>query len=775
MVTHHDSADSAGMEHDLQDQLTDLWEIVYRHLPLAATCMSIVLGLGALYYLKAPKIYQSASDLLISAKHVTGFVNHSDDQPQSMTSLETHKLQIQSPLIIERAIKEFGLDKTSTLAEEEDPVEYIIENINVTLTDEHATVLNLAFRCRDANDSQEIVHALAHSYQNYLGDTNKQVGRETKDIIYEANSLLQEKMRKTSEEYRDFQRKAPLMWRDGQGINIHHERQIEIETARQQLMVERTILKAKIRSLEAAIAAGGISRDVLHYQALSELRPNAGGMDWREFKLAEQDQLASREAIRKYSSLLMEEYIRLVVERSKLLSEFGDGHPNLESVTQRQDEVKRLLEAIVSRDTPLLEGLIDDIEVDDEEDFVTIYMQMLRDHLAVINSQLEGLDAEFQSEQVLANQMQDYLMRDQDFHSEIENNKELFDQVVARLKEIDLIREYGGDTVSILAEAKIGEQVAPRILYVGVASLFLGTLLGSLLTWVVDRSENTFRTTEEVRSALRVPVVGCIPLIQEHEQVASTSFPHISPSVCVLHQDKSRWAESFRAVRTSLYFSTSGQNLKIVQVTSPLSGDGKSTLTANLAVTIANSGKRVLVMDADFRRPSMAKLLGKPKNCKHGLAAVIAGHGDPLDSALATDIPNLFFLPAHERPLNPSELLSTPQFKNLLDVLKERFDIILIDTPPLLAVTDPCVVAARVDGVLLTLRVRKGIHTVSRRAMDMLRSIDANVIGTVVNGVPDINGFDFGGAGFGYYTGNYGEDVSSNVPNPLSGKHLLRS
>ncbi len=555
------------------------------------------------------------------------------------------------------------------------------------------------------------------------------------------------------------------MWRDGQGINVHHERQSQIEVARQGLMVEKTILQAKIDALDASLAEGGVSRDAVYYEALNALNPDADGeMDWRNFKMAEQEQLASREAVREYASLLMGEYVRLMVNRSELLDEFGEGHPQLESVAKRKAEVKRLLNGLLTQDVSGLTGLVTDTDLQEDRDYVVIYMQMLRDKLEILTKQVERLDAEFREEQTLANKMQDFLLQDQAFRSERDHTKQLFDEVLARLKEINLVNEYGGDTVSILAKAEFGEQVAPRVLYVGVASLFLGCLLGSVLAWIVDRSENTYRSAAEIRQALRAPVIGRIPHLKKSDQVASTSLPHIAPIVSSLHQDKSQLAEAFRAVRTRLYFSTAGQNLKVIQITSPLPGDGKSTVTANLAVTIAKSGKRVLVMDADFRRPSMTKLLGKPHNCQHGLAAVIAGKADPVDSTLATDIPNLFFLPALERPLNPSELLSTPQFKNLLEMARERFDFVLIDTPPLLAVTDPCAIAARVDGVLLTLRIRKGVQAVAARAVEMLRDIEANVLGVVVNGVDEKSGFPGSVGSYGAY-GRYAEEYGEEPKN----------
>ena len=743
-------------EHDLQDQLTDLWEIIHRHLGLASACLLIMLGLGGLYYLKAPRTYESETDILIVSKQNAGFSKSDEERPMFEKSVETHALMVQSKLIVEKALKEYDLVNLPTLVGEEDPVAFVIENLNVSLKDDNATVLNVAFRCGSPEDSRDIVSSIANTYESYLGNTNQQGGQKASTLIQKGQQILQDEMKAVQEEYRKFQRQANLMYRDGQGVNMHHERQAAIEASRQELMVQRAILEAKIQSLEMALAEGGVSREAVRLEALSELKPNTGGSDYWKVKLAEQEQFASREVIHQSASILMQEYIRLKVEKSELQSEFDAGHPRVKSASKRLNEVSRMLSAVMNQDLLSVSGVMEDIELEKDKDYVGIYLQWLRDRLAIFDTQIAQLDAEFQAEQKLANEMQDILLRDQEFRSRVDLTTKLFDEVVSSLKEINLVQEHGGDTVSIIAAAQLGEQVAPRIAYVGVASTFLGCLFGSVLCWLVDRSENTFRSAVEVRNTLKVPVIGRIPVIKKRDQIVSATLPHIAPIVCTVHQDKSQVAEAFRAVRTNLYFSTSaGVNAKVLQITSPLPGDGKSTVTANLAVAMAKSGKRVLVMDADFRKPSMAKLLGKPKNCKHGLAAVIAGQADPVDSALATEIPNLFFLPAHERPLNPSELLSTPQFKSLLDLLRDRFDIILIDTPPLLAVSDPCVVAARVDGVLLTLRIRKGVQQCASRAMEMLRGVDAKVLGTIINSMDDEQGFDGTTGAYGKYAENY--------------------
>jgi capsular exopolysaccharide synthesis family protein len=200
----------------------------------------------------------------------------------------------------------------------------------------------------------------------------------------------------------------------------------------------------------------------------------------------------------------------------------------------------------------------------------------------------------------------------------------------------------------------------------------------------------------------------------------------------------------------------------VVQITSPNPEDGKSTLTANLAVSIAQSGKRILLIDADLRKPQVHKIFGVGGDV--GLVSVITGEVDPAEAIQPSAIPGLSLLPCGPVPPNPAELLTAPRFKDLLDVLREQFDFVLIDTPPLLAVTDPSVVAPRVDGVLLTVRITKNGRPAAERAKEMLDTLGANVLGVVVNGIDRNNGagsyaYGYGYGGYGYGSEKYHEEA----------------
>ena len=272
----------------------------------------------------------------------------------------------------------------------------------------------------------------------------------------------------------------------------------------------------------------------------------------------------------------------------------------------------------------------------------------------------------------------------------------------------------------------------------------MGLLSGLGLALVAAGMEKSFRSPAEIRRRLGVPVVGHIPFMRtskEKLQEARAAGLPLSPNLWAHFWPQSAEAEAFRGVRTALYFSTNGEGHKVIQVTSPNKGDGKTTLISNLGISIAQAGKTILLIDADFRRPRLHKIFGI--SSRIGLASVIAKDAELQDAIHSTAIPGLFVLPCGPIPTNPAELLTLPRFQELLNVIRDRYDLVLIDSPPLLAVTDPCMVATRADGVLLTVRIIKDGRPDVERAKEILDTLDAKVLGVAVSGVD-------GPAGYGY-------------------------
>jgi capsular exopolysaccharide synthesis family protein len=209
-----------------------------------------------------------------------------------------------------------------------------------------------------------------------------------------------------------------------------------------------------------------------------------------------------------------------------------------------------------------------------------------------------------------------------------------------------------------------------------------------------------------------------------------------------------------------LLFNTEERAHQVIQVTSPNPGDGKSTIAANLAISLATSNKRVVLVDCDFRKPRVHTLfaLAKPEL---GLASVVADQADLGGVVQGCEIQNLSLLPCGPRPANPAELLTTPKFQEVLDELRENYDFVILDTPPVLAVSDPAAVAPRADGVLLVFRMTKDSRPAVTRATDDLTAVGGKLLGVIVNASTERE------MGYGYgYTYRYDYQYSDSYADP---------
>jgi capsular exopolysaccharide synthesis family protein len=320
---------------------------------------------------------------------------------------------------------------------------------------------------------------------------------------------------------------------------------------------------------------------------------------------------------------------------------------------------------------------------------------------------------------------------------ELQNKNRQLDVAVEKLAQIDVMPQTGTQ-VEELTKPGPGLQVAPTLPINLVLGGLSGMLLGFGIGYLIDRADKNFRSSDELRKSLGLPIVGHIPVFfprteEEAEIEQPSDAVSIDKMICSFADPDSLAAEAYRAVRTNLFFSTHGESHKVIQVTSPSSGDGKSTLASNLAVSLAQSGVKVLLVDADLRRPKVHTNFGLEKS--PGLTNLIRGSVELPEAIHRSAIENLDLMPSGPRPRNPSELLALPRFKELLATLRDRYDFVIIDSPPVLAVTDPGAIAVRADGVLLALQIRRKAKPSAQRAVEILTELGANVLGVVVNGV----------------------------------------
>ncbi len=200
-----------------------------------------------------------------------------------------------------------------------------------------------------------------------------------------------------------------------------------------------------------------------------------------------------------------------------------------------------------------------------------------------------------------------------------------------------------------------------------------------------------------------------------------------------LSAPRSPVAESFRVTRTNIEFSSVDKEIRTMVITSSTKGEGKTTTASNLAVTFAQLGRRVLLVDTDFRRPMIHRVFGVDN--RTGLTTTLLKHGNPLEYVRTTAVPGLSVLTSGPIPPNPAELLMTGTMKDFIDHVRTQFDHVLFDTPPVTIVTDAAIMATKVDGTILVVRSGAVDRRLLKRCKELLDQVKANLLGVVVNGI----------------------------------------
>ncbi len=281
----------------------------------------------------------------------------------------------------------------------------------------------------------------------------------------------------------------------------------------------------------------------------------------------------------------------------------------------------------------------------------------------------------------------------------------------------------------------------------------LGLLLGLAIAFLLEFMDRTVKSAADVEQIMRAPVLGLIPIVAE---VANGATPELvkERDLYLAKHPTSRVAECCRSIRTNILFSSADRELKALTITSPNPREGKTTCVIYLGTTMATAGQRVLLIDTDMRRPRLHQSMGVSRD--RGLSNLILGDSSYEDAIKTTDVPNLYVLPCGPTPPNPAELLLTQRFQQIMADLSERFDRIILDSPPLQAVADAAVLGRLSDGVILVAKSGKTNRDELSRSARQLRDVQAQLVGVVINSL-DLSSKTYGYYNYAYGYGSYGE------------------
>ncbi|MEI6825237.1 MAG: polysaccharide biosynthesis tyrosine autokinase [Desulfuromonadales bacterium] len=280
--------------------------------------------------------------------------------------------------------------------------------------------------------------------------------------------------------------------------------------------------------------------------------------------------------------------------------------------------------------------------------------------------------------------------------------------------------------------------------------LLVGLMFGVGAAFFMDYLDDTIKDEEEAKRTLNWPMLAMIPGIEAPEDGTA---PTRASRLVVQHKPKSSVAEAFRGLRTAIHFSSLRRDTKVVMITSSFPGEGKSTIAANLALTFAQAGNRVVLIDCDLRRPSMNTIFEQPRS--PGVTEVLAGDVPLAEALHVTDTENISLLTAGTIPPNPSELLCSDSMRDLLAGLRVSYDIVIIDAPPVIPVTDAPLLTAFTDMVVVVIESGRIPAKAAQRMKELLLSVQAPVAGFIINDRTSLFSDTYGYYGKGYYGKGY--------------------
>jgi len=684
-----------------------------------------LLGTGAGYMLLQRQVPLYRSEAMVQVIHRAG-----DARVRSMMAekdLTDANYVLRSERTLQAAWKNHSLNSRPSLSglSEDEAINRLSSMLSVT--PRSANVLTIAATGSNPEDIRDIANAAAEEYVATQKDNYQDASEEVKVILSRARDELHEQLKSAEQEYAKF-REGSNLTTDGE--NPHRIRARAAEACVSSYELEKTVTRAELNALTEAIQKGGAREAIL-------------------MLIGKQDGTNTCAVGKVAGDPTAQAIFPLMLEEGQLATELGPGHPKLKIIQMKMQMIRDHM-----REMAGLEASTEDAEK--PADFLTLYLRSLQQQLEIIERQQQEVQVLASNDDALARKLMLEEIEDKHKKANIDRLGLLFNNTSQAISEVHMNAGMGGVTALVLQHARTGIKISPIMeRFLGMGAM-LGAMIGLGIAYLIEMADRSFRKPEDIIREFGVPIMGHIPFMTEQRMKVSADGNKFDRSAITVHLPRSRPAEAFRAIRTAVCFSAMAGEHRVISVTSPAAGDGKSTLALNLAVSLAQSGKRTVLVESDLRRPKVHKLTGADN--KTGVVDVLRGTASIEDAAQSCQVPDLFIIPCGSRPKDPAELLARPEYERLLEDLRGRFDYVIVDTPPILAVTDPAGVAARVDGVIVCMRLSRHTRDLGKRTIDSLRDIGATVSGVVINGVEERDAYGYGNyrySDYRYYYKSY--------------------
>lgn len=734
--------------YDFDIAFSDIVGLLRRRMTLVIGCTLVSLGLAVLYMAFSTVWYESKAQILVEQRDPTaateGMMTPGKDTV-SDDAMATHLKLVQSRRIISTALERSGLHQLQSIIDaldaEESPVDYVIANLTATSGGDgnarSARVLNLSFQHTAPEEAKQVLDAIVKEYQLFLEEKYKNSNSEAARLIEDARGQIQKDLDRTEEEYRKFRETAPIVATGESGANIYEQRYEEIQAEISDIDSKTAEAQSRLALVEEGLKRYEDNKvpdlqkltliDQINAERMSILLAvERGEAETAEFQSKQPERMAQATS----------EFTSVLEKKSRLLSmeqNLGRNHPD---VVALRGEIGLAEQFIKVRSNERGGGFIERPMLT-PKDVMDAYVMMLRNDLEALTSRKTSLIAMATETETLVKGLVDFELTGEYLMHERERQQSLFDSTVDILRMNAMAGEGGGFIHEVIEAPELGKVVAPNLLIASLIMVMSTLLLCTICVGYVELSDRSIHKPEELENIFGSQVLSHIPELFHDAQtrkIMSTAQQSASPldkTLVSFFAPRSRISEVFRGMRTQMLFSVGGDNSKVIGVTSAKSGEGKSTVAANLAVSLSQTGREVLLVDCDLRRPRVHKLFGIANTI--GLSDVLSGKRELADVIQTGEVANLTTLTSGPIPNNPAELLDSESFDLFLNDVREKFDLVILDCPPVLPVSDPAIVAPKIDGMVVVVRIDGECRPQAARVKQILSGVDARVLGLVVN------------------------------------------
>jgi succinoglycan biosynthesis transport protein ExoP len=755
-------------------QLVDYWRAIRKRLWLVVGIAVLMTTLAAIYMARRPDVFQASAQVRVDLEQVNPDLVTNDRQRSVLNSdpayINTQLQLLGSDSLIRRVIKEHNLDanKEFQQAQAEESVsawrsmlrslglatddtekkdrkasidslqeslgsgEEIAEAIRLApyveaikrnlqtepiresrTTFKDTRLIAINYRHTDPDLAAFVVNAIAKTFTDQNQEKRTGTSRKTNDFLQERIATLESDIKRDEQALVDLNQRAGIVKTEG----------------------EQTIVSDRLSGLNRDLLVAENDRknaeaNFLTVQKSPEKARSLAEAESARFITEQQASLRSLEVettkriadLRQQRALKLQVFLETAPEIAEIDAQIKSYQDSLKSAT---DKSRNDIEAYRTNATK-------------------VYLDNLR------TKYLQALDKENKIRVDFNKQFGEAQGQNQDavniklLQQTIDANKGFLDKLRNQISGNDLASQGSDNNISV-SEIAIPPKVpvSPRRLATVIAALFLSTLFGMGLALFLEYLDDTIRTTEEIESYLQLPALAAIPSIDSVPKrklllVGATDGDEDSPQTPLLISADSRssLAEAYRHLRTSILLSTAGHAPKSLLVSSSLPSEGKSTIATNTAISLAQTGKKVVIIDADMRRPRLHSIFNMKNG--EGLSSLLASEiteAEITASVKQDDRSKLFVMTSGPIPPNPAELIGSEQMVKLLRLLQTKFDHIVIDSPPIASFTDGVLIASMVDGVILVVHAGRSSRQVVRRSRQMLQEIGAKIFGVVLNNV----------------------------------------